>query len=460
MKPAEIFKEITLKEKNGFYTTYPVGADAEDVLIKNASGTAYGDRDGHKNLQSKLNKIDSMIRTDGAAGDATGKCATAFGLGTQATGNGSHAEGGRSVVKGHYSHVEGYDNQAYGDNSHVEGKNNIGRGEAVHIEGIGNKELTPETETTIPLPSQIISTKTIRLDYFEQEEEGFSIEGSQYSYKYNPTGPDCAVYLDMDIQPNIYYKGYIRFEEESSVRKEILLYANEFYGDKSAPIPIIYTKEELYGSVWIILTEKIDYVSLVEGAHIQGTYNAVAEDCIHIVGNGTSDLQRSNAHTLNKYGAAYFQGAISPSTIFLTDVSGLNPINYGIQIVNGELKTFVKTKSILMEKAPTKMEYRVGEPFLIEGAVFKKIDEKGNRFDLSSDKLDYPATVPENFKIQVSYIEHGFKYVTEIQLKAPGMYEDDFTWDERPIGLVATEWKGTTAGQIDTKIIFPEKNWF
>lgn len=131
---AELFKEITLKGQGGSYTTYPIGADAEDVLIKNASGTAYGDRDGHKNLQSKLNKIDSMIRTDGAVGNATGECATAFGISTQALSKGAHAEGDRSVANALYAHAEGAA-AYYNGSSYL----STASGEGAHSEGVGSK---------------------------------------------------------------------------------------------------------------------------------------------------------------------------------------------------------------------------------------------------------------------------------------------------------------------------------
>ena len=49
-----------------------------------------------------------------------------------------------------------------------------------------------------------------------------------------------------------------------------------------------------------------------EGAHVTGTYNLIDNEhkYLHIVGNGSSDI-RSNAHTLDKNGNAWFSGNIS-----------------------------------------------------------------------------------------------------------------------------------------------------
>ena len=47
------------------------------------------------------------------------------------------------------------------------------------------------------------------------------------------------------------------------------------------------------------------------GGHVQGTFNELPEgEYLHIVGNGTDNENRSNAHTLDKEGNAWFAGDI------------------------------------------------------------------------------------------------------------------------------------------------------
>ena len=176
---------------------------------------------------------------------------------------------------------------------------------------------------------------------------------------------------------------------------------------------------------------------------------------IHVIGNGESDTQRSNAHTLNKHGAAYYAGAVMPSTIFLKDLS--DPYTYGIQIINGELKTFIKTSRIIARaKSGASTGYTPGASFRINDFEILKYNERGDSFPLDSSEIIYTKTVPEDLKIQISYIEHGFEYKTEIQL-TPASLHDDFEWAVAPtMGTqVAVAWKGTHRGNPSTIIEFP-----
>ena len=53
-----------------------------------------------------------------------------------------------------------------------------------------------------------------------------------------------------------------------------------------------------------------------EASHVQGRYNVYDTEKLyaHIIGNGTSDTNRSNAHTLDWDGNAYFSGNIDTNT--------------------------------------------------------------------------------------------------------------------------------------------------
>jgi hypothetical protein len=66
--------------------------------------------------------------------------------------------------------------------------------------------------------------------------------------------------------------------------------------------------------------EGISAIAQAYAQHVQGTYNIIDEEgnYLHIVGNGNSDTERSNAHTLDWEGNAWFAGNISGKQ---TDVS-------------------------------------------------------------------------------------------------------------------------------------------
>ena len=58
-------------------------------------------------------------------------------------------------------------------------------------------------------------------------------------------------------------------------------------------------------------SEGLGTIASGKAQHVQGIYNAPANDnIIHIVGNGTSKTARSNAHTLEKSGDAWFAGNV------------------------------------------------------------------------------------------------------------------------------------------------------
>lgn len=66
------------------------------------------------------------------------------------------------------------------------------------------------------------------------------------------------------------------------------------------------TKATGYGSH----AEGSNTIASIEGQHVEGKYNIDDTTAIHIVGNGTSNTKRSNAHTLNLNGEAWFAGDV------------------------------------------------------------------------------------------------------------------------------------------------------
>lgn len=77
---------------------------------------------------------------EGNKTNATGDDSHAEGLETQAVGNGSHTEGRTTVANGVYSHAEGYGSQTgLKSSAHAEGRATAATGEAAHSEGKGTR---------------------------------------------------------------------------------------------------------------------------------------------------------------------------------------------------------------------------------------------------------------------------------------------------------------------------------
>ena len=70
--------------------------------------------------------------------------------------------------------------------------------------------------------------------------------------------------------------------------------------------------------------------------HVQGQYNEPDSKLAHIVGNGKSDSNRSNAHTLDWNGNAWFAGTVESTGIILTDT--VTEQKYILTIANGNLE--------------------------------------------------------------------------------------------------------------------------
>lgn len=75
------------------------------------------------------------------------------------------------------------------------------------------------------------------------------------------------------------------------------------------------TKATGYGSH----AEGSNTIASGEGQHVEGKYNVDDPNFIHIVGNGSSNSKRSNAHTLNLNGEAWFAG-----DVYVGSTSGTN----------------------------------------------------------------------------------------------------------------------------------------
>ena len=72
---------------------------------------------------------------EGSGSIASGDISHAEGSSTKASGSNSHAEGTGSIASGRNSHVEGSGSIASGNNSHAEGSDSIASGESSHAEG-------------------------------------------------------------------------------------------------------------------------------------------------------------------------------------------------------------------------------------------------------------------------------------------------------------------------------------
>lgn len=255
----------------------------------------------HQSLDAKADKADPVFtgvfsqnrKSNTTIGDfshAEGRYTTASGDYSHAEGNeavasndGSHAEGYRTTASGRYSHAEGEESKAEGKWSHVEGYVSVASGIQSHAEG----------------------GSTASGDYSHAEGRQTTASGScSHTEGRNTTAGDYS-----------HAEGWT-----SSATGANGSHAEGFATKASGVVA--------HSEGW--LTEATGSYSHAEGyytkaageyQHVQGQYNAVESGNLstlaHIVGNGTSDTARSNAHTLDWSGNAWFAGTMEGTALIL-----------------------------------------------------------------------------------------------------------------------------------------------
>lgn len=248
-------------------------------------------------------------------------------------GNRATAEGRNTTASGDYSHAEGYNTTSSGQDSHTEGYCTAAYGSSSHAEGFGDN-IVPETITSDSSNNDIITawgtTKFTLSNGFSAHTEGWSnlalgsashAEGKMTIAKGNwshtegigtETGEDGTHAEGWDTKAT----DYAAHSEGRSTVASGKNSHSEGYGTTASG-----ESSHAEGSS----TVASGSVSHAEGEgtfaaghqHVEGKYNEkdIVNKYAHIVGNGTSDTKRSNAHTLDWDGNAWFAGKISVGTI-------------------------------------------------------------------------------------------------------------------------------------------------
>lgn len=182
---------------------------------------------------------------------------------TISSGGSTHAEGFRTTASGMYgAHTEGRDSTASGDSAHAEGYGTQANGDNSHAEGYGSKAITDNAHA-------------------EGEYTNANGVGSHAEGAYTHATGDSS-----------HTEGYTTTASASCAHAE---------GWESIASGVS-AHAEGYGTT-----------AASESQHVQGKYNIEDSDGVyaHIVGNGTSSTNRSNAHTLDWDGNAWYAGKVT-----------------------------------------------------------------------------------------------------------------------------------------------------
>ena len=253
--------------------------------------------EGHKTTASG-----DQSHAEGNTTTASGNNAHAEGKETTASGYSSHAEGKETTASGYSSHAEGYKTVASSYQSHAEGNTTTASGNGSHAEGYnttasGNQSHAEGYNTTANSFQSHAegNTTTASKDNSHAEGRETTASGHQsHAEGYNTTASGNQSHAEGFKTVASSYQSHAEGKETTAS------------GENS---------------------HAEGYNTTAEGfaTHVQGKYNirqTVSEPnylapFAHVVGNGTADDARSNAHTLDWSGNAWFAGTVEGTALIL-----------------------------------------------------------------------------------------------------------------------------------------------
>ena len=237
-------------------------ADEAKRVASNAQSTAQTTMSLLDGKMAKTNPVGSGSFSMGRKADTTiGLNSHAEGLNTTASGNYSHAEGFVTTASGNYSHAEGSSAEAIADGSHAEGSGTTASGTYSHAEG-----------------------------------NGTTASGS-FSH--------AEGYVTTASGENSHAEGYETTASEKYSHAEgfVTTASGSFSHAEGSNTTASGNYSHAEGSRTIAASSY---------QHVQGKNNIedASGQYAHIVGNGTSSSDRSNAHTLDWSGNGWYQTSV------------------------------------------------------------------------------------------------------------------------------------------------------
>lgn len=241
-------------------------------------GTSASDISAHAE-GNQTQAVGSYSHAEGYKATTSNTSAHAEGNMTTAGGQHSHAEGYRTEARDYASHAEGNQTVANGPNSHAEGQTSNASAQAAHAEGAGTKATGPYSHaegsaTEANGQASHAEGETTKANGIRAHAEGWSTEANATN-----SHAEGARTKATGNAAHAEGLGSIAQGQNSHAEGE---------GTKA-------------NGNW---------------QHVEGKYNTPDDNnsYIHIAGNGNQDSNRSNAHTLDWDGNAWYAGKVSAGT--------------------------------------------------------------------------------------------------------------------------------------------------
>lgn len=290
----------------------------------------YSHAEGYGNT---INEICPYSHIEGEDNTISGNRSHVEGRGNTVSGTYSHAEGYNNEISKHYSHAEGRDNNVSGSRSHAEGTNNFVCGDNSHAEGCNNEinNVIDKTDGKTTITTQYAHAEGSNNKIFASwsHVEGFKnniydkyshAEGERnnvYSKYAHAEGLLNTIEVDESDPTKAADAAHV---EGSSNRVLGAAYSGHAEGSCNEVGGVTAHVEGSDCAAYGNFSHAEGLGTMVTGraSHVQGRYNYIDSDgnsgnYAHIVGNGDEN-KRSNAHTLDWNGNAWFAGNVASDT--------------------------------------------------------------------------------------------------------------------------------------------------
>ena len=326
------------------YVKIPTEYFSKEVFTQNSAPVKYGDGN-QSTIQGDSTKATGYSsHAEGNGTKALEQSSHAEGSYTTASGGVSHAEGNYTTASGETSHAEGYCTEAFGSSSHAEGDHTVASNKNMHTSGKYN----------VIEPRYKIYYRTGNY-FFNKNAEYYCSDTYTLNQK---TGKFTLNNAIKKIFTQCMGK-YVSMDSVSENVDGVFKVLSTASGSTANYYPCNYYYSETL-------------------ANDIGTYS-------HIVGNGTSDTERSNAYTLDWEGNAWFAG-----DVYVHSTSGTNKDDGSKKLLDtSDLLAFAEeVKNVTIQKPTTA---QVGQIVKV-----KAVDADGKITE--TEAVDMP-TVPNDYEL-------------------------------------------------------------
>ena len=342
-KNAGLKTEGTVYTINGVSVTAGDGAEIFNDYTNNIASGNYSHAEGaytkatgySSHAEGRGNEATGMYsHAEGYSNEATGNSAHAEGYDTiasadyshsegaytKATGYSSHAEGNTTEASASYTHAEGSYTKATSSNAHAEGNSTEASGDYSHAEGYSTK--ASQSSAHAEGYSTEATGQYSHAEGYDSVASGYQSHAEGYSTKATNTSAHAEGHYTEANGSYSHAEGYYSKALKNTSHAEG--YYSEANGEYSHAEGERTVTTGLGSHTEGKETKASGEYSHAEGAytkaagqyqHVQGRYNIedTTNTYAHIVGNGqwsSDDSKRSNAHTLDWDGNAWFAGDV------------------------------------------------------------------------------------------------------------------------------------------------------